>query len=147
MNKRTNIEQYLKEQGSLTYTFKGKSMNPMLKQGRDLFTIVHKKSERCKRFDVVMYRRPGSPQYVLHRIIDVRDTDYVIMGDNCINKEYGIGDEDIIGVMTSFMRKGKVIDVSNPGYRLYVSLWMVIHPMLIMLVKIKKIVTRGLKNA
>lgn len=146
MNKQSSIEQYLYEHGSLTYTFKGKSMNPLLKQGRDLYTVVPKTSERCKRHDVVLYRRPDSHQYVLHRITAVRDNDYVIMGDNCVSKEYGIKDKDIVGVMTSFNRKGKVVSVSNTVYRLYVHLWAVIHPMYILIVKIKETLWGGNKE-
>lgn len=122
MNNSMTYEQYLAENGSLTYTFKGCSMNPMLKQGRDLFTVKAKTAERCRKYDVVLYRRPPN-RFVLHRIVKVREKDYVIIGDNCIKKEYGIKDEDIIGVLTGFVRKGKDYFVSDPRYRLYVHIW------------------------
>ena len=78
--------------------------------------------ERCKVGDVVLYRRRD--QYVLHRVVQVREKDYVILGDNCVVREYGITDEDIIGVMTGFVRSGKEVGVSDPGYRLYSSFWL-----------------------
>ncbi|MCR4645304.1 MAG: S24/S26 family peptidase [Oscillospiraceae bacterium] len=115
-------EAYLEQNGTMTYSNVGISMLPLLKEGRDLFTIVKKGEERCKKYDVVLYRRPPD-HYVLHRIIKVRSNDYVIIGDNCINKEYGIKDSDIIGVMTGYVRKGKKHDVSEFGYRLYSHLW------------------------
>lgn len=90
----------------------------MLRQGRDLFTVVPKGPERCKKYDVVLYRRPSDP-YVLHRIIEVRPDSYVILGDNCIAKEYGIRDEDILGVLTSFQHNGHTVSVSDWRYRLY----------------------------
>lgn len=134
MNKVISIEQYLKENGTLTYTFKGVSMNPLLKEGRDLITVTQKPSERCRKYDVVLYRRPPN-QLVLHRVVEVRDEDYVILGDNCFSKEYGIRDTDIIGVMTSFTRKGKEITVTNWKYQMYVSVWTTVHPIYIMLRK------------
>lgn len=127
MNNRKTYEEYLAENGKLTYTFSGVSMNPMLKQGRDLFTVKKKTKERCKKYDVVLYRRP-TDQYVLHRIVEVREQDYVILGDNCIAKEYGITDEDILGVLTEFLRAGKKISADNKWYQIYARLWYQIYP-------------------
>lgn len=121
MNK-ISFEEYLQKYGKLTYRNTGISMEPLLKQGRDTFTVVRKTDERCRKYDVVMYRRPPD-KYVLHRVIKVRENDYVILGDNCINKEKGIKDEDILGVMTSFVRKGKEHKVTDLSYRIYVQLW------------------------
>ena len=115
-------EEYLEKNGSMTYSNVGTSMMPLLKQGRDLFTVTKKGSERCRKYDVVLYRRPPD-KYVLHRVIKVRESDYVILGDNCINKEYGITDDDILGVMTSFVHKGKQHTVNDMTYRIYSHLW------------------------
>ena len=115
-------EEYLEKNGSMTYSNVGTSMMPLLKQGRDLFTVTKKGSERCKKYDVVLYRRPPD-KYVLHRVVKVRENDYVILGDNCINKEYGITDDDILGVMTSFVHKGKQHTVNDMTYRIYSHLW------------------------
>lgn len=142
MNDFSSVEKYLKENGTLTYTFKGCSMNPLLKQGRDLFTVVSKTPERCKKYDVVLYRKSAS-QYVLHRIVEVRDHDYVVQGDNCITKEYGIRDDDIIGVMTSFKHKNKIYSVTDKKYLLYVYVWAAIHPHITFLRQSKSKIRRG----
>ena len=118
----TGIEEYLAEHGSLTYRNVGTSMMPLLKQGRDVFTLTKKTGERCKKNDVALYKRKDHV-YVLHRIVEVRDNDYVFLGDNCIKKEYGIRDEDILGVMTSFVHRGKKVRVDDPWYRMYVWIW------------------------
>lgn len=118
----STYKEHLDKYGTLTYRNVGVSMMPLLKQGRDIFTVTKKTSERCSKYDVVLYRRPPQ-QYVLHRVIKVRENDYIILGDNCINKEYGITDDDIIGVMTEFVRKGKKISVNNKKYRFYSFLW------------------------
>lgn len=145
MSSRSPMEQYLAEHGSLTYSFRGVSMNPMLKQGRDLITVRKKTDERCRKYDVVLYRRP-SGQYVLHRIVEVRDEDYVILGDNCISKEYGITDEDIIGVLTAFVRKGKTISVHDRGYWAYCHIWVGSYPLRIFMKKVTGKLRRVLKR-
>lgn len=128
MVKISSYEDYLEEHGSLTYHFSGVSMLPLLRQGKDFFTVAKKGAERCKKYDVVLYRRPPN-QYVLHRIVEVRAGDYVILGDNCICKEYGITDDDILAVMTSFTRRGREHDVHELPYRIYSSVWYAIYPL------------------
>ena len=116
-----NYEEYIEKNGSLTYTNVGTSMMPLLRQGKDLFTVTKRNGEKCKKGDVVLYKKPPN-KYILHRIVEVRKNDYVILGDNCINKEYGIKDIDIIGVMTSYVRNGKEHSIYDKSYRLY-SFW------------------------
>ncbi len=113
-----NIEQYLSENGTLTYSNKGTSMLPLLREGKDMFTLKRKEAERCNVGDVVLYKRPPK-DYVLHRVVEVRENDYVILGDNCITYEYGITDSDILGVMTGFIRGGREYSIESSGYRLY----------------------------
>jgi hypothetical protein len=71
---------------------------------------------------VVLYRRPNG-QHVLHRILKVRQNDYVICGDNRRVREFGVPDEWIIGVLTGVVRDGKQISVTDRKYRLYTHLW------------------------
>ena len=122
MNNSISYEEYLAQNGSMTYTNVGRSMLPLLRQGKDLFILEKKGPERCRVGDVVLYRR--GEKYVLHRIVEVRENDYVILGDNCVAREYGITDDDVIAVMTGFVRGGKEHSVTEPGYRLYSSVWM-----------------------
>ena len=122
MSNSVSIQEYLARNGSMTYTNVGVSMLPLLRQGKDLFTVQKKSPARCRVGDVVLYRR--GDKYVLHRVVEVRENDYVILGDNCVNREPGVTDDDIIGVMTGFVRGGKEHLVSETGYRLYSALWL-----------------------
>ena len=115
------FEEELNRTGRLIYTNVGDSMLPLIRQGRDLL-IIEKSHGRLKKYDIPLYRR-DSGQYVLHRILKVRDSDYVICGDNRWVKEYGITDRHIIGVMKAVVRKGREVSVSNWRYRLYVHIW------------------------
>lgn len=123
---KTTFEAELSRKGRFTYTNTGVSMRPLLKQGRDLFTI-EKKTGRCSKYDVVLYKRPPS-RYILHRVIKVNENGYDILGDNCVNVEYDIKEEDVIGVMTSFVRKGKECSVNSTVYRLYSRIWYYLYP-------------------
>lgn len=132
---KNNIESYLREHGELTYHNKGVSMLPMLKAGRDLFHLQAKSAARCKKYDVVLYRRGRS--YVLHRIVEVRPDDYVILGDNCANKEYGITDADILGVLSSFVHNGREISADDLGYQIYAKVWYRIYPIRRLAMRVK----------
>lgn len=118
---KTTFEDELALHGRLVYTNVGDSMEPLIRQGRDLL-IIEKPQGRLKKYDVPLYKR-DSGQYVLHRILKVRREDYVICGDNRRSKEYGITDRHIIGVLTGMVRNGKELSVSDWRYRLYVHLW------------------------
>lgn len=122
MSKPISVEDYLEKNGSMTYTNVGVSMLPLLRQGKDLFTVQKKGPERCRVGDVVLYRR--GEQLVLHRIVSVRANDYVALGDNCIGREYGLTDDRIIGVMSGFVRDGREHTVTERSYRLYSLLWL-----------------------
>ena len=122
MSSHISYEEYLKQNGSMIYTNVGRSMLPLLRQGKDLFTLEKKNAARCRVGDVVLYRR--GDQYVLHRVVEVRENDYIILGDNCLCREIGISDEDIIGALTGYVRGGKEHSISDVGYRLYSALWL-----------------------
>ena len=116
------FENILDTQGVLIYENKGKSMMPLIKEGRDKMVIVKKSQGRLRQYDVPLYKRKNG-KYVLHRIMEVRKNDYVICGDNCWRCEYGITDEQIIGVLSSVIRKGKTISITDKYYQHYVSIW------------------------
>lgn len=120
MNNST-FEAELAEKGRLVYANKGTSMRPLIRQDKDLM-VIEKPQGRLKRYDGALYiRKDGA--YVLHRVLRVKKEGYVICGDNCVKREYGITDKDIIGVLTGVIRNGKELKASSFRYRLYVHLW------------------------
>lgn len=120
------FEEILAQQGLLIYKIKGVSMLPMLRQNRDLVHISPP-AGRLKKYDVAFYRRSDGT-YVLHRVIRVDPSGYSIRGDNCVYTEQ-VGEEQLLGVLTAFHRKGKTTSVTAFGYRLYVRLWCGIYPL------------------
>ena len=135
------FEELLEQDGKLVYKTKGVSMLPMLHQNRDL-VVIYKPEGRLKPFDVALYKRGAS--YVLHRVIEVRENDYVIRGDNTYSLEY-VPDSAVIGVLTSFVRKGKEISVEDPAYRFYARFWHAVYPARYFLLRVKRKLKRILR--
>lgn len=142
MNKST-FEEEIEKSGKIIYINVGDSMMPFIKQGRDVL-VISRAEGRLKRYDVPLYKR-DSGQYVLHRILKVRENDYVICGDNRWSKEYGITDRHIIGVLTGIIRDGREVPVTDRKYRIYVHLWCDFFPVRAFIIRIRQFLKRRLK--
>lgn len=113
--------------GIYVNTPSGNSMRPMLRGERDMIR-VEKHEGRLSRYDVALYcRRDG--KHVLHRVVRVREHDYVMRGDNCDYTEYGITDEMVIGKLVGFWRGEKYIACESRAYRLYARLRNLFYPL------------------
>ncbi len=90
----------------------GTSMNPLLYQNRDFVKIV-KPQLPLKLGDIPLYRR-NDGAFVLHRVVAIKDDgEYVMCGDNQFLLEFGITDENIIGVVKTLIIDGKEIDADT----------------------------------
>lgn len=119
------IKEKIDNGGTVQLPITGKSMRPLLVWGRDTVEIV--KCENPKKGDIIFYLRDNG-QFVLHRIIGTDENGYILCGDNQWVKEYGIKDHNIIAVVRSITRKGKVIQVTNVPYRIYSNVWIAMMP-------------------
>ena len=97
------IEEVLRDKGVYIGPTVGVSMLPMLKNRRDTI-VVKAKTERLKPLDVALYKRGDT--YILHRVLEVTESGYIIRGDNCYSDEI-VPEGAVIGVLTEFFRKGK----------------------------------------
>ena len=108
MNKK--FEDIIAEQGRLVYTNVGDSMFPVVQEGNLL--IIEAVKAPLKVGDVPLYKR-DSGQYVLHRIVGIKNGKYTMRGDNRTFEEKGITDRHIIGVLTGIVRNGKTFPVET----------------------------------
>ena len=92
MNKKYTYEEVLEKDGKLIYRNVGTSMLPLIRENRDLIIIEKKGRERLKKYDVVLYKRANG-QYVLHRIIKVREADYIISHQSTAKINHGINSQ------------------------------------------------------
>ena len=130
-----SFEDVINTKGYIAYTNVGYSMMPFLRQKKDIIEIHKKGPERCKKYDVVLYKRGN--KYILHRILKIYPDGYLIAGDHCTFVEKDIKDEHIIGVMTRVLRNGKYITPDNIWYKLYVHLWCDVYPVRMLILKVK----------
>lgn len=122
------IEEKLKNDEEVSSLTVGISMEPMLRQHRDI-VIIKRVNGRLKRNDVPLYRRAGCDRFILHRILKVTNDGYVIRGDNLYRKEYDVKDGDIIGVLKAFYRDGKYYDCEKSRkYKTYVFFMRASYP-------------------
>ena len=134
MNKETTFEEELTLRGSIIYKNVGTSMMPMIREGRDVM-VISRSEGRLRRFDIPLYKR--GDKYILHRVLKVREKDYVIAGDHCVYREYGVTDEDIIGVLTGLYRDGKPVSLDSLGYKLYCHLWCDFYHVRVFILRVK----------
>ena len=118
----SSIEQVLIEKGYIFAEFSGTSMNPLLKSERDK-VYIEKPTSRLKKGDVALYKRSNG-LFVLHRVYKVMKSSYVFWGDNHFLLEYGVEDNNIIGVAKGYYKGEKYVDFSKSlRCKLYKLFW------------------------
>ena len=116
MTEKQTFEDVIARQGKLVYTNVGDSMYPLI-QPHDLLVIEAVKKP-LQRFDIPLYKRDNG-RYVLHRIMRIKNGEYLMCGDNRCSLERGITDRHIIGVLTAIIRNGRTLPVQPPEPRLW----------------------------
>ena len=145
MSETLSFEEIIKKDGYLVYTNKGYSMYPMLRQHKDLLVISRKPEGRLKKNDVVLFKRNG--KYILHRIVRVNENSYDIAGDHNWWEEKDVKEEEIIGVLTSFVRDGRKIPVDDKRYQAYITLWCgILRPVRNELIRAKAMIRRKIRH-
>ncbi|MCQ2334695.1 MAG: hypothetical protein MJZ89_02530 [Paludibacteraceae bacterium] len=124
----SSFEDILNNNGVLVYTNVGTSMMPLLRQRRDLLIIRKKEAnERLHWLDIPLFKRDNG-QYIMHRVMRVRKQDYVMCGDNQWRPEYGVREDQILGVLTAVERDGKTLDMASTKMRIYGLLQYIFFP-------------------
>ena len=125
---------------ALPLVISGNSMSPFLVHGRD--TVYLSRLDRpAKRGDVLLYKR-DSGAYILHRVYKADKDSYTMVGDAQTQLEQGIRQDQIIAIMTSALRKGKLQKKGSFWWEFFEKLWIRIIPLRPMLTKIYTYITR-----
>ena len=113
------MHEVLTSEGTFKLYPKGRSMWPLLREGRDAVDLV---AREPKRYDIILYKRSDG-QYVLHRIMKCTAAGYSLCGDHQIVLEHGVQRGQVIGVVEKLYRDEKRIDKGHRGYALYTFIW------------------------
>ena len=121
---------------SVRFSPHGTSMLPMLKDGRDQ-VVLSPLPDKLKKYDLPLYQRKNG-QYVLHRVVKVKDA-YTCMGDNQTVAEPGLHHDQMIAVVTYFVRKGKEYSTEYFPYKVYCRVWCALRPFRRLFLKIRQV--------
>ena len=125
---------------ALPLVISGNSMSPFLVHGRDTVYLSHL-DRPAKRGDVLLYKR-DSGAYILHRVYKADKDSYTMVGDAQTQLEQDIRPDQIIAIMTSALRKGKLQKKGSFWWEFFEKLWIKIIPLRPMLTKIYTYMTR-----
>ena len=81
--------------------------------------------DSLRKYDIALYR--VGEQYVLHRVIGVKEDHYVIRGDNRYDNEI-VKKDEVLAVAKEYYRGDKKIPLNSIGYGLYVRIWTTFFP-------------------
>ncbi|MBR2635195.1 MAG: S24/S26 family peptidase [Clostridia bacterium] len=117
------IREEIQKGNSFSFTAFGSSMHPYIRGGKDKVCLSPLTSPP-KEGDVVFYQRENGA-FVLHRIIKIKNGQYIMCGDNQFSREFGIRAEQIIARLSFVERNGKAIrpsSFSSQCYRFFLPL-------------------------
>lgn len=129
------FEELLSEKGYIVYTNVGTSMMPLLRQRRDIIEIRPLTKPPAK-YDVLLYKRGST--YILHRVLKVTESGYLIAGDNNLFIERDVTPSMILGRMTRIIRDGREIRVDTDlWYKVYSHIMVDLFPIKCFLLRIR----------
>ena len=115
-----SIREIIDAGGCVKLTVTGKSMLPTLVEKRD--SVILARPEKLKKTDIILYQRTNG-DYVLHRIVKISKDGLHLCGDNQIKVEFPILPDQVIAVVSAIVRKGKIIEKNNLGYKISANIW------------------------
>ena len=111
-------EDLLRRDGRVITHVVGWSMMPLLRNRESIVIVEAPDRVKPKKRDVVLYKTGN--RYILHRILKIRQEEYVIRGDNTWVLEY-VPKENVLATMTGFYRdsEGRYVAKDDILYQTY----------------------------
>ena len=104
---------------------KGYSMRPFIEYGRDRVQLAPARS--CSVGDAVLAQiAPG--HYVLHRVIHKEGARLVLQGDGNVRGVEHCQEQDVCGVVTTYIRPSRRISADDPSLCWQIALWRRLRP-------------------
>ena len=121
------IRQLVAEGMSATITVKGNSMNPFIEHLRDSITLGPWKDEDIRKGCVALVKDTKG-NYLIHRIISRKNDTITLIGDGNVGLYETAKTNEIIGIMHSITRKGRIYTPQTLSWRIYSAIWMALQP-------------------
>ena len=122
------IRTLIAEGKTVSLTVKGNSMNPFMVHLRDQITLGPWKEEDIRKGTVALVKDIRG-NYLIHRIIRRDEETVTLLGDGNIGTTETATFNDIIGIMYSITRKGRIWTHDGFGWRVYSWLWAFLTPL------------------
>ncbi len=129
------IEEQIANKNKVKMRVSGNSMFPFLID-KETSVMLAPIDKLLKRKDILFYKN-NNGQYLLHRIIDIKESQIIIRGDALKQKEF-LTESNMIAKVISIERRGKTIDVGKKGYLFLVGCWLICYPIRGIFIKIIK---------
>lgn len=130
------VRKLISEGHTATFTVKGNSMNPFMVHLRDVITIGPWKDEDIRPGTVALVRDTRG-NHVIHRIIsrthvttsEGPEEVVILLGDGNIGQTETATLDNVIGIMYSLERKGRIWKPDDTLWRIYSHAWKVLTPL------------------
>lgn len=132
----------LENGGEVILTVAGTSMLPLLHHRRDKVCLI--KPEHLRKYDLPLFVRLDG-RHILHRIVKVKQSGFVVIGDNQCVKEYPVLPSQVVATVKGFWRNGKYISCEDFGYQVYSRLWVSLYPFRWLYWKGKRLLIKGVR--
>lgn len=120
----TEVAKLISEGKSVTMKVKGYSMLPFISDG-DTVKLV--KTDNIKLYDIVLARIDDN-QYVLHRIIRMKDNLLLLMGDGNLKGCERCNVEDVLALAAVKVKKKKEYDFRSDSHLKKARIWNFLLP-------------------
>lgn len=107
----------------------GLSMYPFIRGGKDVTEIFPmSEDEELDSGRVYMFKHKG--KYIIHRFIEKRGDEYVMMGDGNRGNPEKVKRKDVVGVLKFIHRSdGRIIDCTSPQWITKGKVWVRMRPL------------------
>lgn len=116
------LEKLLGDGHHVKITVTGSSMSPFLRDGVDHVELTPVDFETLRRGDIVLARRKDG-EYVLHRVVRIRNNMFFLVGDAQVVQEGPLGKEQLLARVGKVHRGSLEINSSNPLWRALSCCW------------------------
>ncbi len=121
------VERQLSEGHAVTFTVKGHSMMPLLREGRDSVVVRAVKDGDIRIGQILFFRYRG--MWVMHRLRSIVGDRLVFAGDgNCRLTESVFRSDVVATVVAVRSKRGRVISCDSKRWRVVSWLWLSLHP-------------------